>query len=88
MVDDFQQRLDAWVVAAGEELHRELIEGLGTVRAERAAGSADVEAELGRCEFEAEQVERQLQSLSSLRDCIGAVAQPPGNGTKATGGSA
>ena len=88
MVDDFQQRLDAWVVAAGEELHRELIEVLGTVRAERAAGSADVEAELGRCEFEAEQVERQLQSLSSLRDCIGAGAQPPGNGTKATGGSA
>src|SRR5262249_8564050 len=37
MIQEFAARLDAWVVTAGEELHREVIEVLTAARGERAA---------------------------------------------------
>lgn len=53
MIDDFAQRLDAWVVSAGDEIHREMLEVLQTAVAEREGQtrSADEQrAELERHE--------------------------------------
>jgi len=41
MIDEFAQRLDAWVVTAGEELHREILEVLHATRAAKAEAGAD-----------------------------------------------
>lgn len=40
MIDDFAKVLDAWVVSAGEEMHRELLEVLTVARAERDVQAA------------------------------------------------
>ena len=54
MVDDFRDRLDHWIVAAGQELHQEVIEVLENVKAARAEG-VDPDAEQAQCaRFEAE----------------------------------
>jgi hypothetical protein len=48
MVDDFANKLDAWVVSAGEELHREMLEVLKAAREARSLGvekTASVRAE-------------------------------------------
>jgi len=41
MVDDFAQKLDTWVVTAGEELHREVLEVLKTTEDVRKSGLKD-----------------------------------------------
>jgi hypothetical protein len=41
MVDDFATKLDAWVVTAGEELHREVLEVLRAAHEQRASGAKD-----------------------------------------------
>ncbi len=41
MIDDFGQKLDAWVVTAGEELHREVLEVLHASRTAREGGAQD-----------------------------------------------
>jgi small GTP-binding protein len=41
MIDDFGHKLDAWVVTAGEELHREVLEVLHAAQATRASGAKD-----------------------------------------------
>lgn len=41
IIDDFAQKLDAWVVQAGEELHREVLEVLQTAMASKSAGAID-----------------------------------------------
>jgi hypothetical protein len=38
LIGDFSQKLDAWVVSAGEELHREVVEVLRSTRDARGAG--------------------------------------------------
>ena len=56
MIEEFVKKLDAWVVSAGEELHREVLEVLHATRDARARGDgedaarADVEAQAGRLE--------------------------------------
>ena len=49
MVDDFRDRLDAWIVAAGQELHQEVIEVLEHVKSARTDGALDPEAEQAQC---------------------------------------
>jgi ribosome biogenesis GTPase A len=44
MIDEFANKLDAWVVTAGEELHREVLEVLNATRAAREGGQHDDEA--------------------------------------------
>jgi predicted GTPase len=45
MIDDFAKKLDAWVLSAGEELHREVLEVLGSAQAAREGGKqTDAEA--------------------------------------------
>ena len=41
MVDDFAAKLDAWVVTAGEELHREVLEVLRAAQEQRSSGAKD-----------------------------------------------
>jgi small GTP-binding protein len=41
LIGEFAQRLDAWVVSAGEELHREILEVLRAAREARGAGEED-----------------------------------------------
>jgi small GTP-binding protein len=41
MIEDFAQKLDAWVVSAGEELHREVVEVLRAARDARGSGQED-----------------------------------------------
>ncbi|GMV17225.1 MAG: dynamin family protein [Myxococcales bacterium] len=67
MVDEFASRLDEWVVTAGQELHREVIEVLAAVRAEREAGASDREAELARSERDSERLSQLGARLEALR---------------------
>jgi small GTP-binding protein len=41
MIEDFARKLDAWVVTAGEELYREVLEVLNATRDARAGGEKD-----------------------------------------------
>ena len=44
MIEDFAKKLDAWVVTAGEELYREVLEILEATRVARAGGEKDEQA--------------------------------------------
>jgi hypothetical protein len=70
MIQEFAQRLDAWVVTAGEELHREVIEVLGAAKAERATASPSVEAAIERCDAEAKSLAGVIEQLESLRSGV------------------
>ncbi|MGA3123204.1 MAG: dynamin family protein [Polyangiaceae bacterium] len=41
LIEDFARKLDAWVVSAGEELHREVLEVLRATKEARSAGEHD-----------------------------------------------
>ena len=70
MVDDFAQKLDAWVVTAGEELHREVLEVLHATKAARGTGAQD-EAETRRgVEEQAAQLERATIRIGELRGAL------------------
>ena len=70
MVDEFAQRLDEWVVTAGQELHREVIEVLATVRTEREAGAVDQAVELARAERDAGRLGEVSARLATLKSQI------------------
>jgi hypothetical protein len=67
MVDGFADRLDNWVVTAGQELHREIIEVLEGVRRQRDKGAPDVEAELATCDRVQEELVTAEARLNALR---------------------
>ncbi|MFO0570496.1 MAG: dynamin family protein [Polyangiaceae bacterium] len=67
MVEEFAGRLDEWVVTAGQELHREIIEVLAKVREERQAGQDDREEELRRCDAGATRLGEVTARLEGLR---------------------
>ena len=48
MIEDFAQKLDAWVVSAGQELHREVVEVLRAAKDARGAGQQDEAEDRGR----------------------------------------
>jgi small GTP-binding protein len=73
MVDGFTERLETWVVTAGEELHREIIEVLVSVRDERTRGAPDAEAELALCDRESGNL---AELLARLEDCGVARSEP------------
>ena len=76
MIQEFAARLDAWVVTAGEELHREVIEVLTATRAERAATKPGVEASARVCDD-------QITSLGNLNgklEAMRAALWTPANG--------
>jgi ribosome biogenesis GTPase A len=73
MVDGFAERLETWVVTAGEELHREIIEVLVSVRNERSRGAPDAERELELCDHAA----AELTALAARLQELGALKAPP-----------
>ncbi|MBX3189839.1 MAG: dynamin family protein [Labilithrix sp.] len=92
MIEDFAKKLDTWVVTAGEELYREVLEVLNASRDARAKGDqdeaqakADVEAQDARLEKAKKRVEDLRATLwapkERLRVDAGASAMPlPGDG--------
>lgn len=77
MIDDFAQKLDAWVVSAGVELYREVLEVLNAARdartsggADEAAAKADVDAQDGRLGKARARIEELRKSLWSPRDRV------------------
>jgi len=70
MIDDFAKRLDAWVVTAGEELHREVIEVLMAARTDRKDTQPASEQALKACEAQGEELGKVVQRLEGLRSSL------------------
>jgi hypothetical protein len=67
LIDDFVQKLDAWVVNAGEELHREVVEVLRATKESRIAGQNDEAAATAAVEGQAAALARVVDRLQRLR---------------------
>lgn len=70
MIQEFASRLDAWVVTAGEELHREVIEVLKAAREERARAELSSEGQLKSCDAQAEALRALTSRLEGLRSAL------------------
>jgi ribosome biogenesis GTPase A len=70
MIQEFAQRLDAWVVTAGEELHREVIEVLQATRAERAEALPETESATKACDAQSEALGKIVGRLEGLRSSL------------------
>jgi ribosome biogenesis GTPase A len=70
MVQDFADKLDAWVVSAGQELHKELIEILKQARTEADAGAQEVKNALTSCDDQASSLARVVARLGELRSSL------------------
>jgi len=70
MIDDFAKRLDAWVVTAGEELHREVIEVLRSARTDRKDSQPASEQALKSCEGQGADLDKVVQRLEGLRSAL------------------
>lgn len=70
MIQDFAKRLDAWVVTAGEELHREVIEVLKAARQERAEALPSAQDAAASCEAQGTALEGLVGQLESLRSAL------------------
>jgi predicted GTPase len=80
MIDEFAKRLDAWVVTAGEELHREVIEVLQSARTARAESEPASESALAECEAQGTELDAVLARVEGLRAALWA----PSNGEDTT----
>jgi GTPase Era involved in 16S rRNA processing len=67
MITQFTSRLDAWVVTAGEELHREVIEVLSSSRTEREKSQPSTEDAVKGCDAQAERLTSVNLRLEGLR---------------------
>lgn len=67
MIEEFAARLDAWVVTAGEELFREVIEILTAARTDRASGAQSVAQAMAACDAQADELEKARKKLEDLR---------------------
>ena len=67
MIDDFANRLDAWVVNAGEELHREVLEVLTSARTQREAGEKDESQVLAEVEAQQKLLDEAVANVETLR---------------------
>lgn len=77
MINEFAARLDQWVVTAGEELHREVIEVLRAARGERREQQPGLEAGLKECDLRMETLDGITARLEKLRLALQAPASPP-----------
>lgn len=78
MIDDFTKRLDAWVVTAGEELHREVLEVLQATKSARENGTEEVAKQTSVLQAHGEQLEAARQRLDDMRKGLwqGILADP------------
>jgi predicted GTPase len=67
LIEDFARKLDAWVVSAGEELHREVVEVLRATRDARGAGQNDEVAATATVEEQAAALATVTQRIEKLR---------------------
>jgi small GTP-binding protein len=67
MISEFQGKLDAWVVSASEDLHRELLEVLKAARDARSAGLEKTDAERGETEVASVKLAGARTRLEELR---------------------
>jgi hypothetical protein len=74
MIEEFAQKLDAWVVNAGEELHREVVEVLQATKAAREAGQGGAEEANAAVEGQAAALAKVTERIEKLR---GALWAPP-----------
>jgi len=77
MINEFASRLDQWVVTAGEELHREVIEVLRAARGERREQQPGLEAGVKECDHRLEALEDITARLEKLRLSLQAPQTPP-----------
>ncbi|HZU84773.1 MAG TPA: dynamin family protein, partial [Polyangiaceae bacterium] len=77
LIEEFARKLDAWVVSAGEELHREIVEVLRATKEAREAGQSDEAAARDAVEGQAaalgsvtERIEKLRGTLWSLPDRV------------------
>jgi len=67
MVDAFATKLDAWVVTAGEELHREVLEVLYFTKASQATGTRDLDEVKKEIESDRQKLEAVKTKIEMLR---------------------
>jgi small GTP-binding protein len=73
MIEDFAKKLDAWVVTAGEELYREILEVLNATREARAKADHDE----AKAKAEVEEQEQRLQAATKrIADLRAALWEP------------
>jgi GTPase SAR1 family protein len=67
MIEDFAKKLDGWVVSAGDELHREVVEVLRATQTARDAGRNDSAVEIAEVERQAEALAQVISGLEGER---------------------
>jgi 23S rRNA maturation mini-RNase III len=67
LIEEFAQKLDAWVVNAGEELHREVVEVLRATKEARDAGQTDETAANAAVEGQAAALSKVTERIEKLR---------------------
>jgi small GTP-binding protein len=81
MISEFGAKLDAWVVTAGEELHREVLEVLNAAQVSRRAGVQGVEEAHLEVDEQASKLKRAGTRIEDLRAALwtpaGAPKAPP-----------
>jgi len=96
MIQEFASRLDTWVITAGEELHREVIEVLQAAQQERERVEPDAARAVRTCDEQAEALATVVSRLEGLRSALwtpangeaAAVAPPLPSVPNAPGGTA
>jgi hypothetical protein len=68
LIDGFVAKLDAWVVHAGQDLQREVVEVLVATRQARIAGAHDAAGAAAEVEAQAADLARVADSLTRLRE--------------------
>jgi hypothetical protein len=76
MIGDFGAKLDAWVVTAGEELHREVLEVLRATQEARKGGVKDEAETYKEIDEQATRLKRSAARIEDLRAALW--APPPG----------
>ncbi|HEU4406296.1 MAG TPA: dynamin family protein [Polyangiaceae bacterium] len=77
LIDEFAGRLDAWVVSAGEEIHREMLEVLTAARDERASHEAAAAPALSLLESQARELGDVRRRLEAMRQGEGGADEAP-----------
>jgi hypothetical protein len=71
LIEDFTRKLDTWVVSAGEELHREVVEVLRGTREARGTGQEDETKANEAVEGQAAALAKVKENLERLRGELG-----------------
>jgi hypothetical protein len=79
MITEFGSRLDAWVVTAGEELHREVLEVLNAAQESRQNGAKSEEDNRREVEEQSSKLQKAASRIEDLRAALWVTpgARPP-----------